>query len=76
MWADVAQGGIISPIPISLHVDMPLPSRHIELYLYMDNTIVIATSHQPALLLRYLEIYLNGLEQWLREWRIAINVSR
>jgi len=44
MWADMAQGGIISPIPFSLHVEMPLPSRHIELYLYMDDTIVIATS--------------------------------
>jgi hypothetical protein len=71
----MAQGGIISPIPFSLHVDMSSPSRHIELYLYADDMTFIATSCQPAVLVRHLEIYLNDLEQWLREWRIAINVS-
>jgi hypothetical protein len=37
--------------------------------------VVIAMSHQPALLTKYLEIYLSDLERWLSEWRIAINVS-
>ena len=37
---------------------------------------LIATSRQPVLLVRYLEIYLSGLERWLSKWSIAINVSK
>ena len=77
MQAGVAQCGIISPILFSLNVnDMPSPSCHIELALYADDTAVIATSRHPALLVKYLETYLNSLEWWLSEWRIAINVSK
>ena len=73
----VAQGGIISPVLFSLYVnDMPSPSRHVELALYADDTAVVATSRQPALLIRYLETYLSDLERWLSKWRIVINVSK
>jgi hypothetical protein len=46
------------------------------LALYVDDTTATATSHQPALLAKYLEIYLSDLEQLLSERRIAINVSK
>jgi len=75
--ADVAQGEIISPVLFSLHAnDILSPSRHVELALYGDDTAVIATSRRPALLIRYLEIYLSGLERLLRKWMITINVSQ
>jgi hypothetical protein len=54
---------------------MPSPSHHVELALYADDTAVIATSRKPTLLVSYLESYLNDLQRWLSEWRIAINVS-
>jgi hypothetical protein len=77
MPAGVAQGGIISPVIFSLYVsDMPSPFRHVDLALYAGDMAVIATSCQPALLVKYLENYLSDLERWLREWRIAINVSK
>jgi hypothetical protein len=77
MRAGVDQGEIISPDLFSLYVnDMPTPSRHVELALYADDTAIITTSRQPALLVKYLETYLNDLERWLSEWRIAINVSK
>jgi hypothetical protein len=56
--------------------DMPSPSRHTELTLYADDTAVITTSRQPALLVKNLEIDRSDLERWLSEWRIAISVSR
>jgi hypothetical protein len=60
----------------SLYVkDMLVPSRHGELALYADDTAIIATSRKLALLIRYLVTYMSDLELWLREWRIAINVS-
>ena len=33
-------------------------------------------SRKPTLLIGYLESYLNDLQRWLIEWRIAINVSK
>ena len=55
---------------------MPSPSRHVWLALYSDDTAIIATARKPTLLVSYLEFYLNDLERWLSEWRIAINVSK
>jgi hypothetical protein len=76
MRAGVAQGGLTSPVLFSLYVkEMPSPSHHVELALYADDTAVIATSRKPTLLVRYLESYLNDLQPWLSDWRIAINVS-
>ena len=73
----MAQGGLIFPDLFSLYVnDMPSPSHHIELALYADDTVIIATSRRPTLLVSYLESYLNDLQWWLSEWRIAINVSK
>jgi hypothetical protein len=76
MRAGVAQGGLISPVLFSLYVDMPSPSRNFELALYADDTAVIATSRIPTLLVTYLESYLNDIQRWLSEWRIAKNVSK
>ena len=50
--------------------------HHVELALYADDTAIIATSRTPALLVSYLQTYLNHLERWLTEWRIAINISK
>ena len=67
---------MISLVLFSLYVDMPSPSHHVELTLYGDDTAVIATSGKPTLLVSYLESYLNDLQRWLSEWRIAIKVSK
>jgi hypothetical protein len=73
----VAQGGLISPVLFSLYVnDMPSPSHHVELALYANDTAVIVTSRKPTLLVSYLVSYLNDLQRWFSEWRIAINVSK
>jgi hypothetical protein len=64
MRAGVALGAIISPVLFSLYVyDVPSPSSHFELALYADDTALIALSHQPALLAKYLEVYLRDLER-------------
>jgi len=46
------------------------------LALYVDDTTFIATSRQPVLLAVYLESYLSDQEQWLREQRITISISK
>jgi hypothetical protein len=43
--------------------DMPVPSRHVELDLYADDTVTIATSSMLALLIMYLETYPSDLER-------------
>ena len=65
MRAGIAQGGIILPVLFSLYInDKAPPSCHVEMALYADNVAHIATSRQPALLVRYLETYLSDLERW------------
>jgi len=77
MRAGVAQGGLISPVLFSLYVnDMPPHSHHFGLALYADDTAIIATSRKPTLLVSYLESYLNDLQRWLSDGRIAINVTK
>jgi len=64
MRAKVTQGGIITPVLLSLYLnDMLSPSRHVELALYADDTAVIATFRQPALVVKYVEAYLSDLER-------------
>jgi hypothetical protein len=77
MRAGVAHGGLISPVLFILYVnDIPTPSCHVELAQYADDAAVAATPLSPSLLVGYLEAYLDRLERWLRDWRIAINVSK
>jgi len=77
MRAGVAQGGLISPVLFSLYVnDMPPHSLQFELALYADDTTIIATSRKPTLLVSYLDSYLNDLQRWLSDCRIAINVTK
>jgi len=46
------------------------------LALSAEDTAIIATSRKPTLLVSYLESYLNDLQRWLSDWRIAINVTK
>jgi hypothetical protein len=56
MLAGVAQGGWISPVLFIMYVnDMPTPSHHVELTLYVDDTVTILTSRKTMLLVCYLE---------------------
>jgi hypothetical protein len=58
-----AQGGLFSPVLFSLYVNyIHVPSLHVELALYADDSAVIATSRKPALLLSYLKSNLADLE--------------
>jgi hypothetical protein len=37
---------------------------------------LVATSRSPSLLVGYPEASLSGLKRWLRDFRIAVNVSK
>jgi hypothetical protein len=77
MRACVAQWGLVSPVLFSLYVnDISTPSLHVELAQYADDTALVATSGSSSLLFGYLEAYLGRLDRSLRDWRIAINVSK
>jgi hypothetical protein len=77
MPSGVARGGLVSPVLFGLYVnDIPTPSGHVELAQYADYTVVVATSLSASLLVGFLEACLDRLERWLRDWTIAINVSK
>jgi hypothetical protein len=73
----MAQGGLVSSVPFCLYAnDIPTPSRHVSLAQDADVTALAATSRSPSLFAGYLEAYLGRLDLWLRDWRIAVNVSK
>ena len=73
---DMRAGWMDSPALFSLYIkEMPSPS-HVDLVLHADDTAITATFRSPTLLLSYKESYLNDLQRWLSDWRIAINVSK
>jgi len=37
---------------------------------------IVTTTRKPTLLVSNLKSYLNDLQRWLNEWKIAINVSK
>jgi hypothetical protein len=76
MRAWVAQGGLVSPVLFSVYVNIPTPSRHVELAQIADDSTLVATSRSPLFLVGYLEAYLGRLEHWLWDYRIALNVSK
>jgi len=68
----VAQGGLISPILVSLCVnDKPTPSHHVELALYANDMAISATFHSPTLLISYFESYFSHLQWWLPPTMVA-----
>jgi hypothetical protein len=77
MLAGVTQGGLVSPVQLSLYVcDIPTPSGHVELAKYAEDMALVATSRSPSLLVCYLLAYHRRLGHWLWDWRLAINVSK
>jgi hypothetical protein len=43
---------------------------------HANDTSLAETPRKPSLLVSYMETHLGRREHWLREWRIAINVSK
>jgi hypothetical protein len=77
MRSCVIQGRIVSPVLFILYVnDISTPSRHVELAIFGEDTVLVAKSRSPFLLVKYLEAYHCRLEHWLQDWRISINVSK
>jgi hypothetical protein len=77
MRAGVAQGGLVSTLLFSLYANgIPTSSRHVNIAKYADDTALGATYRSLSLLVCYLEANLCRLGLWLRDWRIAINVSK
>jgi hypothetical protein len=75
--AGLAHGRIISPIIFSLYVlqhFFAFPPHPTGCPLERHSRYNHA--RQPTLLVKYQETYISDLEQWLREWRIDINISR
>ena len=77
MRVGMAQDGQFFPVLLYLYGnDMPSLSHYFELAFYMDDTAITTTYRKLTLLVSYLEAYISDLERWLREQRIAINVSK
>ncbi len=74
--AGVPQRSVIAPTLFSLYVhDIPTHPQT-ELALYADDTAVIATSKRIELLQKYLDQHLLQIQEWLKLWRVKVNVGK
>jgi hypothetical protein len=79
MEAGVTSFGFVSAEWFRLYLnDEYTPTHDVVLMQEADGRAFLATchNHSPSLLVCYLEAYLSIIELRLREWRIAINVSK
>jgi hypothetical protein len=76
MRAAVPHSSLLSVLFSLYGNNITTPCRHVELALYAEDGSLISTSRNPWLLVGYLEFCLCRLDFWLRDWRIATNVSK
>lgn len=78
--AGVPQGSIIGPILFNIFIN-DLPFRYIHgrsshLYIYADDTALLAMGKTYRLASRRLQSILDHLQPWFHDWRIKVNVEK
>ena len=72
----VPQVSVFGPVLCSLFpADIPV-CENVQMGTYADDTVIIATSENPANASSYIQKELSILEKWLKYWRIVINVEQ
>lgn len=74
--AGVFQGALLSPALFSIYVaDLPI-SPGVEVALFADDMLLMATCRAEKLVLIRLQRYMDGLQEWTNRWRIKINAEK
>ncbi|GBN88314.1 putative RNA-directed DNA polymerase from transposon X-element [Araneus ventricosus] len=76
MKAGIPQGGKISPVLYSIHVN-DIPTTHKTLLgMYADDTAILARNKNPKYTAAAINQHLEKLDDWFVKWKIALNVSK
>lgn len=73
--AGVPQGFPLSPLFYIYMADVPY-NRHTSLYIYTDDTAIIAQSKDIQTLTNYITAHYEELKTWYQKWKIQINLEK
>lgn len=74
--AGVPQGAVLSPTLYNIFMyDLPHP-RECSLYMYADDSAIMAQSLNPNIILRNLESGIKDLKQYFDKWKIKLNIQK
>lgn len=75
----VPQGSILGPTLFNIYIN-DIPHDHqnnnSSLYIFADDTLITGQSREPGLAVRQVQHNLELLEDWLKKWRLNINIEK
>ena len=78
MWGGVPQGGVLSPIPFSIHLrslNEILPAE-VRAAVYADDLLLYSRHSDPQQALLHLERAMGSLAPWLRSLGLSISIPK
>ena len=72
----VPQGSILGPLLFNIYVNDMITSVNCDLFLYADDSTLLVSGKNPAVIQNTLSIELNAIRGWLEENKLSIHLGK
>ena len=72
----VPQGSILGPLLFNIYVNDMITSVNCDLFLYADDSTLLVSGKNPAVIQNSLSIELNAIRGWLEENKLSIHLGK
>ena len=72
----VPQGSILGPLLFNIYVNDMITSVNCDLFLYADDSTILVSGKNPAVIQNTLSIELNAIRGWLEENKLSIHLGK
>ena len=72
----VPQGSILGPLLFNIYVNDMITSVNCDLFLYADDSTLLVSGKNPAVIQNTLSIELNDIRGWLEENKLSIHLGK